>query len=112
MLEKHLLVEILREIRVLAEGPGETGSALTVDDVFAPRRPVAAGRIESAAETYELMAHQALATRPVVVKAPVGDHSRGPVADLAAALKLAAEAGEWAVVAGVARQLEAVRRGS
>ena len=46
--------------------------------------------------------------------APVGDPSRGAEADLAHALKLAAAAGEWAVVASLSRQLEALmveRRG-
>jgi hypothetical protein len=55
-------------------------------------------------------------TAPVVAKgrdqgaeiAPVGDLSRGAEADLAHALKLAAEAGEWAVVASLSRQLEAL----
>jgi hypothetical protein len=40
--------------------------------------------------------------------APVGSLSCGAEADLARALKLAAEAGEWAVVASLSRQLEAL----
>jgi hypothetical protein len=43
-------------------------------------------------------------------KSPVRSVSRGPDADLATALRLAAEAGEWAVVADLSRQLEALRR--
>lgn len=40
--------------------------------------------------------------------AVVGDHSRGPVEDLAIALKLAAEAGQWSLVATLASQIEAL----
>jgi hypothetical protein len=43
-------------------------------------------------------------------KSPVRSGSHGPEADLARALKLAAEAGEWEVVADLSRQLEAMRR--
>jgi hypothetical protein len=43
-------------------------------------------------------------------KSPVRSVSHGPEADLARALKLAAEAGEWAVVSDLSRQLEALRR--
>ncbi len=38
--------------------------------------------------------------------AGIGEDSHGPGADLARAVKLAAEAGEWAIVAALARQLD------
>ena len=45
-----------------------------------------------------------------VVETPTGDRSRGPEADLAHAMKLAAEAGQWGIVADLSRQLDAVRQ--
>lgn len=47
----------------------------------------------------------------VVVETPIGDRSRGPEADLAHAMRLAAEAGQWGIVADLSRQLDAVRQG-
>jgi hypothetical protein len=38
-----------------------------------------------------------------------GDQSRGLERDLGRALKLAAEAGEWSVVAALSKQLDAMR---
>jgi hypothetical protein len=47
----------------------------------------------------------------VVTSRPARNASEGHVAaDLAHALRLAAEAGQWAVVEVLARQLEALRR--
>jgi hypothetical protein len=71
---------------------------------------VGAAGFESEAEKPELPEKKAGLGSKVVVEAPIGDRSRGPEADLAHAVRLAAEAGQWVVVADLSRQLDAVRR--
>jgi hypothetical protein len=75
---------------------------------------VGATGIERASETLETAGKPAPSPDSDVAKSPVGDVSPGPLpdpaADLARALKLAAEAGQWEIVSLLARQLEAMRR--
>jgi len=71
---------------------------------------VGAAGFERAAENAATTTKHAVSGAEAVVETPSGDRSRGPEADLAHAMRLAAEAGQWGIVADLSRQLDAVRR--
>jgi hypothetical protein len=73
---------------------------------------VGAAGFEREAEIAETREEEAASGSGVVVETPTGDRSCGPEADLAHAMRLAAEARQWGVVADLSRQLDAVRRGA
>ncbi len=90
--------------------------ARTSDDAIAPvsaehgGHRVGAAGFEREAENAEICEKEAASGLRVVVETPIGDRSRGPDTDLAHAVRLAAEAGQWIVVADLSRQLDALRR--
>jgi hypothetical protein len=67
---------------------------------------VGAAGFENAAKITETRENEAGSGSRVVVETPVGDRSCGPEADLAHAVRLAAEAGQW----GGGRLVQAARR--
>ena len=125
---RRLLELVSREVHEACGWRGDQASARrrarnvrpyvrTADDAIAPVSTpnaafvVGAAGFESEAEKHEMPEKEAASSSEVVVETPTGDRSRGPEADLAHAMRLAAEAGQWGIVADLSRQLDAVRRG-
>jgi len=86
------------------------------DDAIAPVSAPNAGFVvgaagfEREAENAETLEKEACSGSEAVAETPIGGRSRGPEADLAHAMRLAAEAGQWVLVADLSRQLDALRR--